>query len=149
MLPVLHLLRLLSMPHKNAPVPAPPDAITGIDTLSAICTGQFQIISGFCSITVHTGQKNFSCTKLLLSLPIPLHRYRHQSFHHFINIPATSVFSSFGINRNNHTLTSKLICRLTINSGVLIAEELMEILSAPSLKQCTLNHLLYGFLRLL
>ena len=78
------------------------------------CSGQFQIVTCFCSIAVHTGQKNFSCTQFI-HFHCPFYRIDTDidPAAVFVDIPTTSVFSSSCINRYNHTLAAKFICRLT------------------------------------
>ena len=74
------------------------------------CSRQFQIVSGFCSVTIHTGQKNFSCSKLFHFL-CPLYSIDSNidSSAILINIPSTSVCSFLCIDSHNNTLTSKLL----------------------------------------
>ena len=77
------------------------------------CPCQFNIVTVFCAVTVHTCQKNLSCSK-----PIRFHCPFHGINTHinptavFINIPAASISTPFRVYCHDHALTSKLLCRL-------------------------------------
>ena len=71
---------------------------------------QFQIITCLGSVTVHTGQEDFPGTqRFYLLCPFYGINPHVDPATVFINVPATSVFPSFGIDCHNHTLTAKLI----------------------------------------
>ena len=73
-------------------------------------SGQFNIIPCLCSIAVHAGQKNFSRTKSV-SFYCPFYSVKPgiNTTAVFVNIPATSILSSSGINGDYHTLAAKLV----------------------------------------
>ena len=75
---------------------------------------QLQIISGFGSVTVHTGQKNLSCPKCFYFLrPFDRINPHIDTSAIFVNVPATSICPSLGINCHYHALASEFLCRFS------------------------------------
>ena len=72
---------------------------------------QLNIITIFCTITVHARYKNFTCTKFIgFHGPFNgIHTHIHSSAI-FIYIPTTLIWSSLSIYCNYNALTSKFIC---------------------------------------
>ena len=81
--------------------------------LSGDRAGQLQIISGLCTVSVHTGQQDFTGSQ-----PVRLHRPFHRINAHIdpaavaVNIPAAAVGTLLRINGHHHTLAAEFIRRI-------------------------------------
>ena len=77
------------------------------------CTSQFQIIPCLCSVTIHTCQEYLSCSQFFhLMSPLQCINSYINSSTMFVNVPTTAICTFLCIDCYNHTLASKLVCRI-------------------------------------
>lgn len=112
--------------------PTPPEAITGIETESLTARVSSVIKSGFRSVAVHAGEKNF-CRRRAFQLSLPTQP--HQCLSAFCRRgykPPRAVASALSINGNHNGLTAVNRRGRQSNRGLLTPAELIETLSAPA-----------------
>ena len=82
--------------------------------------GQFEIITVFCAITVHTCKQNFTGTAAV-GLHGPLYGINSHidPSSVFVDIPAGTVRASFGINCDNNTLAAEFVGSVTDQGRIL------------------------------
>ena len=87
--------------------------MTGMDTFSDRAC-QFQIITGFRAVAVHTGKQDLTCSEAFhFHRPLYCIDAHIDASAVLVYIPTRTVCSFLGVDRYNDTLASKLISRIT------------------------------------